>query len=148
LRHIGEEETADQIDDIVNSRRAAVARPARQVAESPIPVDSESRLPVADEQLIDEPVDVVLPSECQALIHRFLMSVQHAQKLHEQGVSVPNSILLHGPPGCGKTLLAHSIAQSLSRPVVTARADGLVSSYLGSTAKNIRSLFEYAMKRE
>jgi hypothetical protein len=149
LKHAGDDETADQIDEMVNSRPVSVAKTVRQpLVETPIPVDSESRLPLADEHLAASKVKIVLPAECEKIVDRFLESIRHADELRSKGVSVPRSMLLHGPPGCGKTMLAHHIGQSLGKPVVTARADALVSSYLGSTAKNIRSLFDDAMRHE
>jgi chromosomal replication initiation ATPase DnaA len=151
LRHVGDDETATQIDAIITSRQASTARPARSAQNGgtpPIPVDSESRLPVADEHVVVDPVEVILPDGTNEVIQRFLSSIRQADELRKAGVGVPNSLLLFGPPGCGKTLLAHSISQSLSRPIITARADGLVSSFLGSTAKNIRALFDHARRKE
>lgn len=148
LRHIGDDETANQIDTLINSHQTTLARTARKGPDSPIPVDSESRLTIADERIVGEPVGAVLSAKAGAIVERFLESIRQAQNLLNKGVAVPRSMLLYGPPGCGKTLTAYHIAHSLSLPVVTARSDGLVSSYLGSTAKNIRSLFDYAMKRE
>ena len=49
--------------------------------------------------------------------------------------------LAYGPPGCGKTELAKWLSAKLEVPLITARIDLLVSSYLGSTSKNLRSLF-------
>src|SRR4029077_10470965 len=57
------------------------------------------------------------------------------------------SLLIYGPPGCGKTQLARHVAEELHLPLLTARVDTIVSSYLGNTSKNIRSLFEHAMAR-
>ncbi|MGC3971679.1 MAG: ATP-binding protein [Pirellulales bacterium] len=53
-------------------------------------------------------------------------------------------MLLYGPPGCGKTQIARYIAAELELPLIVARMDSLISSYLGSTAKNLRLLFEFA----
>ena len=55
-------------------------------------------------------------------------------------------MLLYGPPGCGKTQAAKYVAAQLQLPLLTGRLDGLVSSFLGSTAKNIRALFDFADK--
>lgn len=52
--------------------------------------------------------------------------------------------LLYGEPGVGKTQLARYIARRLDLPCVEARLDGLVSSFLGTTARNIGALFDFA----
>ncbi|MER9082447.1 ATP-binding protein [Mesorhizobium sp. M0895] len=59
-------------------------------------------------------------------------------------VSPTRSLLIYGPPGSGKTLTAHHIAARLGLPLITARIDGLISSFLGTTARNIANLFDFA----
>ena len=64
--------------------------------------------------------------------------------LRSVGVEPTRSLLIYGPPGSGKTLTAHYIASQLKLPLVTARIDGLISSFLGTTARNIANLFDFA----
>lgn len=64
--------------------------------------------------------------------------------LQEVGVSPTRSLLIYGPPGSGKTITAHYIAAQLGLPLVVARIDGLISSFLGTTARNIANLFDFA----
>lgn len=64
--------------------------------------------------------------------------------LHAVGVSPTRSLLIYGPPGSGKTVTAHYIAARLGLPLITARIDGLISSFLGTTARNIANLFDFA----
>lgn len=112
-----------------------------------VPVDSESRTTLAD--IIypnDNNVDVVLSKRNAADLDSFILNYQNADKLNALGLGVSNALLLYGPPGCGKTRCAYLIAKKLNLPLVIARLDSLISSYLGTTAKNIRTLFEFAQK--
>ncbi len=68
----------------------------------------------------------------------------HAVNLEKFGVEPTRSLLIFGPPGSGKTLTAHHVADRLRLPLVIARIDGLISSFLGTTARNIANLFEFA----
>jgi SpoVK/Ycf46/Vps4 family AAA+-type ATPase len=52
-------------------------------------------------------------------------------------------ILLHGAPGCGKTLSAERIAWNLGLPLLKVRFDALLSSYFGESASNLRAVFDY-----
>jgi ATP-dependent 26S proteasome regulatory subunit len=62
-------------------------------------------------------------------------------------VGVAPSMIIYGPPGVGKTELARHIAAQIGLPLITSRSDALISSFLGSTAKNLRLLFEHAVSR-
>ncbi|KAL1518050.1 hypothetical protein ABEB36_001733 [Hypothenemus hampei] len=59
-------------------------------------------------------------------------------------VSPPRGILLHGPPGCGKTLLANAIAGELGVQLITVTATELVAGISGESEQRIRELFERA----
>lgn len=67
-----------------------------------------------------------------------------AGKLEKLGVAPTRSLLIFGPPGSGKTITAHHIAARLGLPLIVARIDGLISSFLGTTARNIANLFDFA----
>jgi hypothetical protein len=117
-------------------------------AVPPLPTDSESRVPTADEDRFERgTVDIFLPDDAKKVIDRLVTYFKHADQLVASGVPVSCSMLMFGPPGCGKTQAAKYIASELGLPLITARMDGLISSYLGSTSKNLRSLFEHAMSR-
>ena len=71
----------------------------------------------------------------------------HPEIYAHLGVDPPRGILLHGPPGCGKTLLANAIAGELGATVSFHKvgATELVSSQSGASEKRIRDLFEKAV---
>lgn len=112
-----------------------------------IPVDIESRTSLADIIYPDDNnIDVILSKNNYSKLESFILNYKNADKLNSLGVGVSNSLLLFGPPGCGKTMSAYLIAKELNLPLIVARLDSLISSYLGTTAKNIRTLFEFTQK--
>jgi len=144
----GEGAAAKRIRQILGKSPAGKVSLARAGQLDHMPVDSESRIPVADEErLAKGDVAIVLSQEAQATIDEFLMFFRAADRLIANGVGISPSLLMYGPPGVGKTQLARFIASELDYPLITARSDALISSYLGSTAKNIRMLFEHAASR-
>jgi ATPase family protein associated with various cellular activities (AAA) len=111
------------------------------------PVDPESRSSFIDETSVLEGDIPVLDANVWAEISRFVEFQTHEDAFLQAGFTAPRSILLYGPPGCGKNTTAMYIAQQLKLPLLTARLDAIVSSFLGTTAKNLRSVFEHASRR-
>ncbi len=64
-------------------------------------------------------------------------------KLSEMGIQYLNSIILHGESGTGKTLFGKFVAYKLELPFVYMNFSSAISSYLGSTSKNIAKAFEF-----
>lgn len=114
------------------------------------PVDSESRFPLLERVTaannIEHEAPLVLPQDQLNVIAEFLSVVRSGSQIETAGLSNAVSLLLYGPPGCGKSRLARHISYELGLDLYVARLDGLISSYLGSTSKNIRALFEFASK--
>jgi len=110
-----------------------------------VPLDSDSRLQIVEVIPSDgERHKVVLTKEVDSQVAEFIEMVNHRSDLELAGVDIKKTLLLYGKPGCGKTSIAHYISEQTGLPLVVARLDGIVSSLLGSTAKNIRKIFEYA----
>ena len=113
------------------------------------PVDPESRMDIVEVSYPQiDAAQIVLNKYTQEAIYGFIESYNRRDILLKSGLGASNSLLLYGPPGCGKTTVAQYISSITGLPLITARLDGLVSSLLGSTAKNIRKIFDYASKRE
>ena len=73
----------------------------------------------------------------------FLKSPEKYKKL---GAKVPKGVLLTGPPGCGKTLLARSVAGEAEVPFFSCSGAEFVQMFVGLGANKVRTLFEEAQK--
>jgi hypothetical protein len=135
----GNESLAKQLHTFI--RRKGVPIQASRIQS--LPVDGASRLPLIDEEPWPQ-IPVILNDDTRAAIQRFVIDVQNTDKLAASGLLTRFGLMLAGPPGTGKSLLAGHIAAQLKRPFFVARLDSLISSRLGETAKNIRQIFEYA----
>lgn len=138
--------SAERLKRAVRQTKSQELSPSQFSMTGRIPVDAESRLALADEDHppLDE-VTIFLESEAKETVDEFLRFVRTSDRLIRHGVGVSPSLLLYGPPGCGKTVLGRHISAQLKLPLLTARSDSLISSYLGNTAKNLRLLFDHAM---
>jgi len=144
LEKEGDKKTADRLRKMLEESDRTL-RPAG-AAVAALPVDGETRFPLLENAPpIDQPL--ILTPATWDVVHEFIDVARSHAQLEAEGVSAPLSIMLHGPPGSGKSLLASHIAGELGFEMFTARLDGLISSYLGSTSKNIRALFEFASER-
>ena len=85
--------------------------------------------------------DVMLRLE--ELLVRPLLAPEEFELMH---VKVPNGILLHGPPGCGKTMLSRAFAAAMEVPFVEILGPSIVSGMSGESEKAIRERFEEAKK--
>jgi len=113
-----------------------------------LPVDTESRFPLIEHvnlRTLSEP-PVVLIHEQWDVLNEFLSIAKSYAQLDADGFDGSISLLMYGPPGTGKNRIARFIAQELEMDLYIARLDGLISSFLGSTSKNIRALFDFAAK--
>ncbi len=73
--------------------------------------------------------------------------LRHPEIYQHLGVEPPRGLLLHGPPGCGKTLLAHAIAGELGVPFFKIAGPEVVSGVSGQSEEKLRALFATAQAR-
>ncbi len=123
-------------------------RPAGAAFAKIIPVDEDSRFPLIEQvnlNTLSEP-PVFLGQEQWDTVNEFLSVAKSYAQANVGGATTSLSFLMYGPPGTGKSRLARYIAAELGLELYIARLDGLISSFLGSTSKNIRALFDFAAK--
>jgi proteasome regulatory subunit len=72
----------------------------------------------------------------------------NAQQFADVGVEPPSGVLLHGPPGTGKTMLAKAVANQTDATFIKMAGSELVHKFIGEGAKLVRDLFELARQHE
>ncbi|HUY31870.1 MAG TPA: ATP-binding protein [Pirellulales bacterium] len=90
---------------------------------------------------------MVLPLEIEERFARIEKEYAARERLGAYGLKNRKTILLYGPPGCGKSLGAKRLAWNTGLPLLKVRFDALISSYFGESAINLRSVFEAAKER-
>jgi proteasome-associated ATPase len=126
------------------------------------------RIPKAEvEQLVLEQVPDVtyeqiggLGDQVEAIRDAVELPYLHAELFVEHELKAPKGILLYGPPGCGKTMIAKAVANSLAQRVAerTGRDDvrsyflnvkgpELLNKYVGETERQIRLIFQRAREK-
>lgn len=147
LEEDGETRAAAKFSKLLSNQTETALTAMGSTKNLSVPVDTESRTTLADIIYPDDNnIEVILSKRNAEKLDSFILSYENADKLNNLGIGVSNTLLLYGPPGCGKTKCAYLIAKRLNLPLVIARLDSLISSYLGTTAKNIRSLFDFVQK--
>jgi transitional endoplasmic reticulum ATPase len=83
-------------------------------------------------------------SETEFLKEFVLWPLQNISYLSGIGMTHPEGLLLTGPPGVGKTLMARSLAKESGFNVIEVRGPELISKYMGESERNVRELFRQA----
>ena len=76
------------------------------------------------------------------------MPLKNPGMFDEVGIDPPSGVLLHGPPGTGKTMLAKAVANQTDAHFIKMAGSELVHKFIGEGAKLVRDLFELARERE
>ncbi|MDP7443693.1 MAG: CDC48 family AAA ATPase [Candidatus Bathyarchaeota archaeon] len=80
----------------------------------------------------------------QNLIEAVEWPLKNPEMFKRLGITPPKGILLHGPPGCGKTLLARAVATETQANFISIRGPEIFSKWVGESEKAIREIFRKA----
>ncbi|WP_299235339.1 proteasome-activating nucleotidase Pan2 [Natronomonas sp.] len=89
-----------------------------------------------------------LESQIQEVREAVEDPLTNPQKFEEVGIDPPTGVLLHGPPGTGKTMLAKAVANQTDATFIKMAGSELVQKFIGEGARLVRDLFEMAAERE
>ena len=120
---------------------------ARSLNMPPLPVDRETRHSLVKLSQSLEIPDPILNEHIRKQLDDFIKERKMLNKFLDEDIVPPNSILLTGAPGVGKTYIAQWLSYQLKLPLITLDLASSISSFLGRSGQNIRSIFEYAINQ-
>ncbi|WP_407570098.1 ATP-dependent zinc metalloprotease FtsH [Deinococcus altitudinis] len=113
---------------------------AAQFGRSKATVHSEGQVKVSF-------ADVAGADEAKADLVEVVDFLKHPERYHTLGARIPHGVLLVGPPGSGKTLLARAVAGEAKVPYFSISGSDFVEMFVGVGAARVRDLFEQAKKQ-
>ncbi|NHJ88070.1 MAG: CDC48 family AAA ATPase [Asgard group archaeon] len=72
------------------------------------------------------------------------LPMKHPELFQKLGIDPPKGVLLHGPPGCGKTLIAKAVANESASNFVTINGPEIMSKFYGESEQRLRQIFKDA----
>ncbi|WP_297508062.1 proteasome-activating nucleotidase [Thermococcus sp.] len=88
-----------------------------------------------------------LDRQIQELREAVELPLKHPELFERIGIEPPKGILLYGPPGCGKTLMAKAVANHVNATFIRVVGSELVRKFIGEGARLVHELFELAKEK-
>jgi len=109
--------------------------------EAPKAILEERRIPAVTYEDIGGLKDVI-----QKVREMIELPIRHPELFERLGIEPPKGVLLYGPPGCGKTLLAKAVANESGANFYSISGPEIMSKWYGESEKRLRDIFEEAEK--
>ena len=87
-----------------------------------------------------------LGHEIQRIREMIELPLKHPEIFERLGIDAPKGVLLYGPPGCGKTLIARAVANETDAYFITINGPEIIHKFYGESEARLREIFEEAKK--
>ena len=143
------EVTEEMRDDLEPDSRVAVNNSLSVVKTLNDETDVRARVMEVDESPVVTYQDIGgIEDQVEEVRETVEMPLKNPGMFDEVGIDPPSGVLLHGPPGTGKTMLAKAVANQTDAHFIKMAGSELVHKFIGEGAKLVRDLFELARERE
>ncbi|MFT4948666.1 MAG: proteasome regulatory subunit [Natronomonas sp.] len=143
------EVTEEMRDDLEPDSRVAVNNSLSVVKTLNDETDVRARVMEVDESPGVDYQDIGgIEDQVEEVRETVEMPLKNPGMFDEVGIDPPSGVLLHGPPGTGKTMLAKAVANQTDAHFIKMAGSELVHKFIGEGAKLVRDLFELARERE
>ena len=88
-----------------------------------------------------------LKSQLQRIREMIELPLRYPEVFERLGIDPPNGVLLHGPPGCGKTLIARAIAHETEASFFSVSGPEVIHKFYGESEAHLRKIFEEATRK-
>jgi transitional endoplasmic reticulum ATPase len=88
-----------------------------------------------------------LKPQLQRIREMIELPLRHPEIFDRLGIDAPKGVLLHGPPGCGKTLMARAIAHETEANFFSVSGPEIVHKFYGESEARLRKIFEDAARK-
>ena len=162
IAHADEERVVRLAEPLLDSpagRRLAAARAASGYVYERIPKSEVEELVLEEVPDIDYDEIGGLAGQIEQIRDAVELPYLHPDLFREHQLRPPKGVLLYGPPGCGKTLIAKAVANSLAKKVaarpgrrgsrffLNIKGPELLNKYVGETERHIRLVFQRAREK-
>ncbi|EHK2354967.1 ATP-binding protein [Clostridium perfringens] len=136
---------AEEINNIICYKDLGTSA-YRSIGMNDLPTTKKDNENLVTIDEVDELNEPILDERIKSEYSRFLLEQEKKEELMKYGIKASNTILLYGEPGVGKTYSAKWLAYKLNKPLINLNLATVVSSLLGETGSNIKSVLDYAKR--
>ncbi|MGC9116365.1 MAG: AAA family ATPase [Conexivisphaera sp.] len=115
------------------------------IVEEPTEIIVERSLPATEGERVTYDDIGGLSEQLTKLREMVELPLRHPEFFHRLGIEPPRGVLLYGPPGCGKTLIAKALANESGANLILVRGPELLSKWVGESERALRGIFRKAV---
>jgi transitional endoplasmic reticulum ATPase len=147
--------TGDQIRATLFGSRWTDFKVGATVPDGPVLINPTTRLVIEKNQKAERGIHSRLSyedigglgSQMQRIREMIELPLRYPEVFERLGIEAPRGVLLHGPPGCGKTLIARTIANETDANFFSVNGPEVVHKFYGESEAHLRKLFEEASRK-